>query len=165
MNRPRIIHWLRVALTAICVMVCVLLVGFWVRSFSWRDVIFVRQISSDYAEVSSIRGQLVFGAIFYPTGNREPLEPGYAKWGIDSIPESTVLDPFPNVGQQRGALGFRIYDDGIHSGFGVPYWLPVVILTWLAIFGALPWIPTRFSLRALLIVTTLVAGDIVNCCG
>ncbi len=57
------------------------------------------------------------------------------------------------------------FDHTKHFGFGLsswdasttisfPYWFPVLIST---AFAALPWLPWRFSLRTLLIATTLVA--------
>jgi hypothetical protein len=40
------------------------------------------------------------------------------------------------------------------SEIGLPYWLWLPLLS---IVGAIPWLPSRFSLRTLLIATTLIA--------
>ncbi len=54
------------------------------------------------------------------------------------------------------ALGYRFNRDpnGIDVGLQFPHWWLVAIAV---TFAALPWLSLRFSLRTLLIATTLVA--------
>jgi hypothetical protein len=46
---------------------------------------------------------------------------------------------------------------GIISLLFLPYWPVVLLASTLAVLGVLPWLRWRFSLRTLLIATTLVA--------
>ena len=57
---------------------------------------------------------------------------------------------------QDGDATFAYFDDTLkgHIGFDVPCWLASLVA---AIVAAFPWIRRRFSLRTLLIATTVVA--------
>jgi hypothetical protein len=74
-----------------------------------------------------------------------------------SAAEFMFVDPYSfSISElnNRTRLGISHFDDVTFSGIGVAYWL----LALFAIVGAvLPWIRRRFSLRTLLIATTLVA--------
>jgi hypothetical protein len=54
----------------------------------------------------------------------------------------------------QNAIGFGVIRTPNGKGLILPHWLPVLVAT---AFGALPWLTWRFSLRTLLIATTLVA--------
>ncbi len=55
---------------------------------------------------------------------------------------------------QKSILGFGIASEPQTWTLRVPYWFTIALL---ATCGCAPWIPYRFSLRTLLIATTLLA--------
>jgi hypothetical protein len=75
----------------------------------------------------------------------------YVSWPADD----TVSITFPVGSQARSRLGFRWESSSETFNLIVPYWFPVFALVALA---AMSWLPGRFSLRTLLIATTLVAA-------
>ena len=78
--------------------------------------------------------------------------------------EATIGRSYLSIGvgdsadwRKGGVLGFAYYDDGLVTALITPHWLPALLSATLAV---IPWvgsIPYRFSLRTLLIATTLVA--------
>jgi len=54
-------------------------------------------------------------------------------------------------------LGFQWFGRGQYFTIFLPYWLLSLAIGMIAALAALPWIRWRFSLRALLIATMLVA--------
>jgi hypothetical protein len=88
--------------------------------------------------------------------------------------ELYVLGPHPEISYDNGYWGFKIRDiksvyaqnhlTPINGRFvwlsidnwdvWIPHWVLVLLS---AVFAALPWLPWKFSLRTLLIATTLIA--------
>jgi hypothetical protein len=133
------LKYLRIAVTALGLMACVLLVALWVRSFTWCDAKFV-QIGRFQYDVTSLRGCIVFG--------RAVLQ-GNAKLTSASIPAAhaslgDLREPYFWFAARKGVSGFCIV---------LPMWFPILMAVGIA---SAPWI-RRFSLRTLLIATTLVA--------
>ena len=129
---------LRIALSATCLIACALLIVLWVRSYWWGDVLQFRSFPEDFG-IGSVHG--VIGA----DGNINPLKyissPGWKLWSYPTFKEMT-RSPF--LYKYAPAVGFEL---------NLPHWLPSLIFGMLA---TLPWI-RRFSLRALLVATTLIA--------
>jgi hypothetical protein len=160
------LKYLRIAVTAICLTACVLLVVLWVRSYSWWDTV-EKRTSSWLLRGSSARGRLCFSHI-------DPSrDPAYKTARV-------VSDTLDGLGNSQPFLSLEI-DDSHPMSFGgffgleyrdntdisksvydisrsviMPYWLPVFLS---GVFAAIPWIhwSKRFSLRTLLIATMLVA--------
>jgi hypothetical protein len=86
--------------------------------------------------VGSIEGGLLVQVKFHDWGYR---------WNVKS-----------NSLKSGGRSNFRFGSEfrRIPEGFCLPHWSLVVLFATLA---AVPWLPRRFSVRTLLIVTTLVA--------
>jgi hypothetical protein len=131
------LRYLRVAFSATCLIACVLLIVLWVRSYTIRnDELSYVDSSNRGWHFASLRGGMLFCM-----ANYSPAKPGawrmYTAW-------------------ERELLGFGAFATNTSTSFGTPYWFPV--LTSIA-FASLPWIhwSKRFSLRTLLIATTLVA--------
>ncbi len=141
MNRPRLIRWLRVAVSAVCVVVCALLIALWVRSYQTNGVIigdhwnFVDSFRG-FVNINSGRGSLL--------ADRTRFDPSFNGWNTH--------DPLSSA-----FLGFGIYTDRQSLSVMTPHWLPVLLF---AAFAYVPWFPwsTRFSLRTMLIVTTVFAA-------
>ena len=106
-------------------------VALWARSFWRMDV--VSRIGMSIFVVNSTKGQLQF---YYQPMSRFPSQP--SSWGF-----GTTM-----------AAG-RLFQNNVQStSLFVPYWCPAL----LAATGAfLPYARIRFSLRTMLIATTLIA--------
>jgi hypothetical protein len=128
------ISW-RAAISAFCMLVTILLIGLWTRSYKWMDI---TDRSSAY-NVCSMKGKLFIGETFMLTGN-DTLNP------IASVPASYLgictLSP----------KKFELVP--LTGGVVFPYWLAVIIVAPLA---AVPWLRWRFSIRTMLIATALIA--------
>jgi hypothetical protein len=144
MERARVIRGLRIAVTALSLAACVLLIALWVRSYRYWDYC-VCQFSGPYfCGIGSERAILFAGA--------NPV----------SVPTATPWELKPRLGnkarytrQPRGLFGFSCnFDPSTGISLSCPHWFLVILS---GLFTTLPWIKWRFSLRTLLIATTLVA--------
>ena len=158
MDRPRLIRWLRISVSAVCVVVCGLLIGLWVRSYSaphivsnlWAGVQFDGQIPTVKSWILYSRlGQ--FTLVVYEL----PPSPGSARNRKGRFAETQNI--IEGISRQNGnSLGFK-YEHfpklGAHF-VKVPCWF---LLSLSATFAAVPWIRWRFSLKTMLIVTAVVA--------
>jgi hypothetical protein len=144
---------LRIAWSSGCAIACLLLIVLWVRSYSYLDFC--------TSPLGSLHFQTVGGrAVFFAL-------PDQPNWTAGSRPMETVSPRMalrqPCAGwptsddPPRGLLGFAIYKQyGLNPAVSAPIWFLVMVAVAL---GWLPWIADarRFSLRTLLIATTLVA--------
>ena len=122
---------LRIAWSVCWGVVAVLLCVLWVRSYSWIDMTDVN--------VCSMGGKLFVGESFVLTG-RSTLNP-------------TTFSPPSRYGVS--SLSPTMYDlIAVGDGWVLPHWFPLLLCI---TFATAPWLPRRFSLRTLLIVTTIVA--------
>src|SRR3954447_11081309 len=143
---------LRTAWSVIWGLACVLLVVFWVRSYWWRDMVFARNpdVGSTYA--ASLQGKLRVS--LFREHRNSPTD--FSRWGANSAPAEEMAislekSPMP---KRRCALGFELMNYWNPFAFAIPSWflVPASLLA-----AVLPWISWRFTLRSLLIATTLVA--------
>jgi hypothetical protein len=133
MEGSRLTRYLHIAVTALCLTACVLLVALWVRSYSWIDS---ATLFGKYS-IASFRGDILFNrpmVLTYSGPTPPRLSP--PRYGITSIP--------------AGQSGLIIFE----GGWAIPHWLS--ILPMIAI-GMSSWFRWHFSLRTLLIATTLIA--------
>jgi hypothetical protein len=142
----RFLRYLRIAFSATCLIACVLLIALWVRSY-WRADTPTTTKFGRVFEFISLSGNVVIRWADIPS-----------EWG--SAPFTIPLtendrDPFdePPPDHYR-ALGFRFSSYPEFRFLSIPYWFPILLCS---ILAALPWFRWRFSLRTLLIATTLVA--------
>jgi hypothetical protein len=147
-SAPPMLKYLRIAVTALSLTACVLLIALWVRSFQYAESITVLRAGQRMSHPKWIFYNMLgsIGIDYFP--DRSPV----TSWEWESIPveESEPNFPGPSV------LGFYIDLSPSPREFLAPHWFFVLITVALA--GA-PWIHwfKRFSLRTLLIATTLVA--------
>jgi hypothetical protein len=136
------LKYLRIAVTALSLTACVLLIALWVRSYWWWDTVFYDPPDRPnyvISEVNSVQGRVSFARYDNPFGEANG-------WGATSDPVDRDLNLEQFLFKRHEATGDR---DVI-----VPYWFPILCAGTLAI---VPWIPWRFSLRTLLIATALMA--------
>ena len=138
----RYLPYLRIVWTALCVTACVLLVVLWVRSYSRGDSFTYRQ-GNTWTGVGSVAGGLT------ASRTSDPYLPFGMGWFLESFGPDEFGDP--------SASRF-IWDNSPTSRcIGVPHWFAVVIFAVLTILPLRRYFSWRFTLRSLLIATTLVA--------
>lgn len=148
MNRPCLIFWLRIAVSAACVGVSCSFIGLCVRSYWWYDQLW-HQRGTARSSVQSVAGDvyLYHHAFFSP--------PPGGEWG-HRTEESLLYDTHPS--ERHQGFVWQVRRDRERILISIPYWFLIAIS---AAFAFVPWLPwhklQRFSLRTLLIVTTLVA--------
>jgi hypothetical protein len=136
MGRSRILRLLRIAFSAVCGIACVLLMVLWVRSYFRLDSLLVRVSPTHVVDVGSINGGLLLQF------RENDFSRGWLRKSHPITGRGIARSPF------RFGSEFR----SIHSGIQIPHWSVVASAVLIAVA---PWI--RFSLRTLLIATTLVA--------
>jgi len=145
--------YLRIAVTVLSLTACVMLVALWKRSYWWTDGI-NGQLTSKYClGVGSMPG--CFGTLIY---SRSP-RPSMPRWTITTRPTDQWLASARHSGPFiPSRIWGAFYCSGL-SGFVLPYWFG---LTFAVVIATAPWIrwSKRFSLRTLLIATTLVAAGL-----
>jgi hypothetical protein len=145
-----VLQYLRIAVTALSLTACVLLTALWVRSYSWTDTFTVSQRFS----VTTFRGELTVSIVGDNAGysnipfiysNQRLSENFHYDWSDD-------VQPLWNVFFARGESLPEVY-------FVVLKLYALVAIQFIVALVASPWLPwsRRFSLRTLLIATTLVA--------
>jgi hypothetical protein len=152
--RPRLsLRNLRIAFSALCLTVCVSLIGLWVRSYYSRDM--TRGCiggSHLHLSVTSLKGEV---AIAFDEWIGDPHA-----WMFESVSNSeNMIAVFSSVTGKPPVswVGFRWQFKPSLVVIVFPFW--IVVLT-PATFTVIPWLhwKRRFSLRTLLIATTLVAA-------
>jgi hypothetical protein len=138
------LKYVRITVTALCLTACVLVIALWVRSYWYVDAVFFRPADGVFVVAMSVPGGV--GVVKYdeeyvdsPAFHTEPT----ANW-LRGRPD-------PSLGMHW--LSFYVDEDGC----GAPYWLLLLVAISLATAPYRRFWSNRFSLRTLLIATTLVA--------
>ena len=134
---------LRIAFSVTCGIACMLLILLWVRSYWRRDRLAGQFTSARAFHVDSFVGRLAMSWRVRPQG----VAPVRTEF-------STYNDPEGFWNRNENILGFHIEGDPGITFVSMPFWFLVVLTSSLCYLSWLPW---RFSLRTLLIATTLVA--------
>jgi hypothetical protein len=146
MERSRVTRYVRIIVTALSLTACVLLTALWVRSYWTCDLVSRMDANSLVTTLGSNRETVYFVRLQLPgfrAAVRSAMRPRPQHgWRHSSSEANPVNNSF--IWQ---------FSEGI-TNVTLPLWLVVPIL---AAAGATPWIKWRFSLRTLLIATTLVA--------
>jgi hypothetical protein len=141
---------LRIAWSVAWGVVAVLLVVLWVRSYWWIDDVYRHYHPTHGLGAISQEGSLIF---FWGPHNDVPL---FSPLGFPGPPPTWDYDYYP-VYDPSSPIAFP-FEFAVRSDMiGFPTWFGAAVC---AGAGMAPWpnyIPRRFSLRTLLIATTLVA--------
>jgi hypothetical protein len=144
MHRPRLIRGLRIAWSAVCGILCVLLIVLWVRSYSKKDICGLTFANQKRCNYCAMQGRIFLIVFDYET----------SAWAIGKRREWDIRSEATSSDDAKGEPHFYFKSfDGYYSMI-LPHPLLVVLGTTLA---AIPWLQWRFSLRTLLIATTLIA--------
>ena len=148
------LKYLRIAVTALSLAACVLLVAVWVRSYWWENSVCVIRPNAYDLCLTTFLGELYFDLIKEPFG--EPSGRGTTnewsfnnsnirqKWGPDNFNDREIMQ------------GFSYHNDNEDLVVTVPLWSLILLVAGIAVVPWLAW-SRRFSLRTLLIATTLIA--------
>jgi hypothetical protein len=129
---------LRIAWSVACAVACVLLIVLWVRSHWARDIVSYSDPNGCHTTLGSNRGYVyVVRHLWIPDSG-----PIYHGWGHGSGKATELQMP---VGWSSAAGVTKV----VIPNFGI---LPAIVIA-----AFLPWLRLRFTLRTLLIATTLVA--------
>lgn len=146
MDRPQLIRRLRITMSVFFAVVTVTLCVLWVRSYWWREQAVLVFSPGRYLDVQSDRGNL--STRFRDMGDQVRL-PAYDQKTF--IFRSWWL----STSDRTQGFGGHISRDFVC--IASPYWFLVLTSATLSMFTAL-WRPRwNFSLRSMLIATTLVA--------
>jgi hypothetical protein len=132
-------RYLRITWSLLCGILCSLLIVFCIRSFTWADQSAVRVSATHHLMVCSQLG----GISFLLDGSPRVIR------------TSTSVDVlYPEGPKPQFSGHFSVYQGQL--GVSVPHWFLALTC---AIMATIPWEPWKwkFSLRTLLIATTLVA--------
>jgi hypothetical protein len=142
-----VLKYLRIAVTALSLTACVLLIALWMRSYWWVDV-FSAHIATRY----HITGVSFPGAVGIAVGESSSRPPRT----LLSLPTDTFLQTQELNGQKYQSRVWGMFH--FHSSSPLlPSWCLVLITAAVAVVpwtGKLRW---RFSLRTLLITIALVS--------
>jgi hypothetical protein len=129
MNRPRLIRWLRISASAACLIACGLLVGLWIRSYSWREGVREEFSDAQAFEVFSLNGALTFA---YVTGLHTFQDWGWRSFESDALMQDRLcLTPW-----DAWESGLYAYDNGQLFVYTIPYWFLLLLSAALAV---VPW--------------------------
>jgi hypothetical protein len=133
---------LRILWTVTCGIACVLLIALWARSYSAGTILPKQFTSTQAVKLVSQRGFLG-GVVFDP----RDAPRRYDIYGLGDYDLASFAEPSWDI---------RIHPKpDIYAQAMIPWWLVVLIVA-VPSFVA-PWICWRFTLRTLLVTTTLVA--------
>jgi hypothetical protein len=135
---------LRIAFSATCLIACLLLIALSVRSYWSVDTIYTNIFGVAF-KTDSVKGSLQL--------IRNPSGP----WGISSMSfDDWIKRRESQQAFMRFAYQRKNAPPAVRVFATVPHW---AIALWCAIFATAPWLrwSKRFTLRTLLIATTLVA--------
>ena len=155
MDRRRILRLLRIAFSIVCGIVCLLLIVFWLRSHRYYEV-FEIKTDSRLVQVRSWHNRLELWQ-FAPSGAR--VDSSTVRNFVKEISNGRFFQSGPITTKRHFAWDtarFQLVNQPWSTTLFVPHWFPVVGF---AACAAVPWIAwsTRFSLRTLLLTTTLAA--------
>jgi len=134
--------YLRIAFSATCLVMCVLLIVLWVRSYRWMDHVQLNLPGTRGGLISSRGGRLRFTLA-------ENI-PGHFAYLSTKVSNSSVT-PLTTT---RLGFAFESSTLATRTDVIIPDWFVVTVSV---AFATIPWLRSRFSLRTLLIATTLVA--------
>jgi hypothetical protein len=161
---------LRIVWSAFWGLACVLLIVLWVRSYWWADEVYVPLTDRHTVAVGSILGGISISP-WLPTVegyfNAAPKmrTEKYGEPPSALINSRTPREQLARIAKQEGVwayykrhppkpIRFGIVNNQTHYTILLPYF---VLCGFAGFSAACPWLPCRFTLRTLLIVTTLVA--------
>jgi hypothetical protein len=142
---------LRIAWSVGWLIACVLLCVLWVRSY-WKSDSLVGNRGANWVSIYHLIGEIHYSVLMPAAGISLPI----ASWHTDhrDINEENLQpnEQFRQTCHRLLGVRWQVFGNGYH--FALSYWLAILLVGAIA---TLPWVHWKFSLRSLLIATTLVA--------
>lgn len=143
---------LRIAWSAMWGVVSLLLIALWMRSYWWLDAVSLPTTGTTF--LNSFDGEI--GAVSW---SRDVFPSGPSGWGLTSTSAKIIRRHMDAQRNRTGVQAMQTSSWHFHLGrrdpaVGFPHWFLVLVCF---TFSALPWMLRHFSLRTLLIATTLLA--------
>lgn len=145
---------LKIAFSATCAMACVLMIAQWKRSYRWADTVLWRYDAPNAIRMRCRTGRIQTEAIIDEpvfldvlTASSQTL---VKRWE-PTFHSVRLKDGMPDFDDRNSLFVPFVPDD---AGVVAPIWSLVMVF---AVLGAAPWIRRRFTVRGLLIATTIVA--------
>ena len=149
MDKQAVIRRVRIAWTAFWAILAVSFVFMWIRGYWAADSMSLNTSGKSY-DVQSVRSMIVL-KYYNPKSSNTRARLSATRFHVRSTP---LGSDYNHIFQDaRKTLGF-LYSDSKAQYFVVPYRFPTLVSAALA---ALPWVKRKFSLRTMLIATTLLA--------
>jgi hypothetical protein len=143
------LRFARVLAAALCLFACAGFAALWMRSYVWRDSLYwAWPDGRRLIRVDSFMGR---PHLFHNRSSRPFLGPG-----LLTSAERLADDPFDYDYTGPHVMGFRVGKFSSWDHVAVPYWFltaSTAVAVWRLVLGG--W--RRFSLRAAIVATTLVA--------
>jgi hypothetical protein len=143
----RFLRYLRIASSVFCGLACVLFVGLWMRSYFWVDTCNI---------ASRIGLTSCYGTIAYQI--LRPLYSFQRDWYYECEPVADYVEPHVASRRSEAMQNLLRFSWKSRQMSHVPHWAFTMLFVG---FSIAPWIHKlrwRFSLRTLLIATTIIAG-------
>jgi hypothetical protein len=134
---------LRIAWSVGWGILCLMLVGFWVRSFSCWDDCWLKLTSSEFVHGISCEGRMILW-----------FERGQLKKWLEFEVDPAAKHRSPGQYERHRWCSLYVSPSGNTRTVCLAHCV-LVMLT--AALAAIPWCPTRFSVRGLFVATTVVA--------
>ena len=147
MDRPRLISGLRIAVSTVCGILCVLLIVLWARSYNCRDDIMGFPFGH-HVKMSSLDGRMRC-AVSRQVWTSHP-------WHFSTLSSDTQGNLQGWAQHPSATMGFQVVLSANWLTVGVPHWF-IAALSVICAAALWPNWSRRFSLRTLLIATTLIA--------
>ena len=143
------LRYLRIAVSLTSLVACMLLIALWVRSYWWGDAFHNEVDWLQSSRLEAFNGRLRYYGSEFPTTSTWETH----SWSLD--------DPLFNHLRSTSMWSYRTDGPGpgvppLFRELVVPYWFPVLLTGVLAAALGIRR-PIRFSLRTLLIATTIIA--------
>jgi hypothetical protein len=163
MDRPHILRLLRIAFSVACGVVCLLLIVLWIRSNWSQESLSLGTLGGWRIWACSVKQHIILSFSTDPSVLLPSLRlPPAPRWSALSL----QIEDFyqgkteAQISRQIGIPKFPGFDfqRPRNGGFRsvIPHWFAVLVFATLGAMPLLQW-SRRFSLRTLLITTTLVA--------
>jgi hypothetical protein len=144
MDRPSLFRGLRIVVSAVLGILCVLLIALWVRSYRWEDLAYCQLTPQKIFTLDSGGGRL----------NLSIHLPSNRPWRTGVVLRGTGWLSFRRQAHEDALSMFSRRWDQFNYGVRFPHLLPVLVSATLAVA---PWVRWRFTVRTLLIATTIFA--------
>lgn len=136
------LRYLRIAFSLVCGICCLLMIAWWVRGYWWADGGFLKLTPSKHIQFHAGGGRMT---VYF---EHNPSNRWFESWSqpVTELPSPDAEDRIPWFALHFWPTFARLY---------IAHWIIAVLAGLLAV---VPWCPTRFSLRTLLVGTATIAA-------